>query len=254
MKDGTGLAPPTALLMGRKGSKGLPGKNTMLILGRKVMHYPLMAAQNSIHVEHIFTSTDDEEIAEESKKNGSQLITRPPELCTDTALFEDALRHGYFEIKKQLGKPPEFLVALMCNACTVNASLIDQAIEMFRANSEADSAVTVSIYNMWSPLRARKLNEEGFLMPFVDFEYFGDPATLNCDRDSQGDVYFADMSHSVCRSKCLEDIDNGLLPQKWMGKNILPVPNQYGCDIDEPWQIDMSIRWLKEYGFEEGKK
>ena len=106
MKDGTGLAPPTALLMGRKGSKGLPGKNTMLILGRKVMHYPLMAAQNSIHVEHIFTSTDDEEIAEESKKYGSQLITRPPELCTDTALFEDALRHGYFEIKKQLGKPP----------------------------------------------------------------------------------------------------------------------------------------------------
>ena len=246
MKDGTGLAPPTALLMGRKGSKGLPGKNTMLILGRKVMHYPLMAAQNSIHVEHIFTSTDDEEIAEESKKYGSQLITRPPELCTDTALFEDALRHGYFEIKKQLGKPPEFLVALMCNACTVNASLIDQAIEMLRANSEADSAVTVSIYNMWSPLRARKLNEEGFLMPFVDFEYFGDPATLNCDRDSQGNVYFADMSHSVCRPHCLENMETGMLPQKWMGHKILPVLNVAGCDIDYDWQVPIVEHWLKE--------
>ena len=218
MKDGTGLAPPTALLMGRKGSKGLPGKNTMLILGRKVMHYPLMAAQNSIHVEHIFTSTDDEEIAEESKKYGSQLITRPP----------------------------EFLVALMCNACTVNAALIDQAIEMLRANSEADSAVTVSIYNMWSPLRARKLNEEGFLIPFVEFEYFGDPATLNCDRDSQGNVYFADMSHSVCRPHCLENMETGMLPQKWMGHKILPVLNVAGCDIDYDWQVPIVEHWLKE--------
>jgi hypothetical protein len=59
------------------------------------------------------------------------------------------------------------------------------------------------------------------------------------------------MSHSVCRSECLENIDIGLLPQRWMGEKILPVPNQYGCDIDEPWQIDMSIRWLKDHGFTE---
>ena len=134
MKEITEFAPPTVMLMGRKGSKGFPGKNTMSILGNKVLHYPLTAAKNSIHVKHIFTSTDDEKIFEEAKKYGSQLINRPPELCTDDALFEDALRHGYFEIKKQLGKPPEFLVTLMCNACTVNASLIDHAIDMLREN------------------------------------------------------------------------------------------------------------------------
>ena len=43
---------------------------------------------------------------------------------------------------------------------------------------------------MWSPLRARKLDKKGLLKPFVRFEYFGNPKTLNCDRDSQGDVYF----------------------------------------------------------------
>ena len=61
------------------------------------------------------------------------------------------------------------------------------------------------------------------------------------------------MSHSVCRSECLENIENGLLPQRWMGKKILPIPNQGGCDIDEPWQIDMSIRWLKNHGFTDKK-
>ena len=54
------------------------------------------------------------------------------------------------------------------------------------------------------------------------------------------------MSHSICKSDCLENIDKGLLPQKWMGQKILPMINQNGCDIDEPFQIDMSIRWLKD--------
>ena len=59
---------------------------------------------------------------------------------------------------------------------------------------------------MWSPLRARKLKSDGSLKPFVKFEYFGNPKTLNCDRDSQGDVYYADMSLSVVRPKCLENL------------------------------------------------
>ena len=78
--------------------------------------------------------------------------------------------------------------------------------------------MTVSIFNMYSPLRARKLDNNGFLQPFVSFDYFGDPKKLNCDRDSQGNAYFADMSYSITRSKALDDIENGLLPQKWMGK------------------------------------
>ena len=67
-----------------------------------------------------------------------------------------------------------------------------------------DSAVTVSCYNMWSPIRARKINDEGLLQPFVPFECFGNLTVITCDRDSQGDVYFADMSASIVRSRCLE--------------------------------------------------
>lgn len=34
-----------ALILGRKGSQGFPGKNTMLVLGKPLMAYPLIAAQ-----------------------------------------------------------------------------------------------------------------------------------------------------------------------------------------------------------------
>ena len=72
---------------------------------------------------------------------------------------------------------------------------------------------------MCSPLR-RKLDKKGLLKPFVKFEYFGNPKTLNCDRDSQGDVYFADMSLSTIRPKNLEDLSKNLLPQSGWVKNL----------------------------------
>ena len=141
------------------------------------------------------------------------------------------------------------VVILMCNVATVDNILIDNAIEALINDNNADSAVTVSVLNMYSPLRARKLDEKGYLQPFVPFESFGNPETLSCDRDSQGNVFFADMSHSVSRSRALDDIDNGLLPQKWMGNNILPVYSTYGCDIDLPWQVSVSKWWLIDKGF-----
>ncbi len=242
-----------AITLGRKGSKGVRDKNTMGILGRPAFYYPLLAAKNSKYINKTFVSTDHEDIINGAKKMGLSIITRPDNLCTDKALFEDALIHAYQKVKKIMEERPKYVVVLMCNAITISSHLIDTAIQMLEENPLADSAVTVSVFNMYSPLRARKTDSTGFLKPFVPLETFGDPATLNCDRDSQGNTFFADMSHSVCRSECLENIENGLLPQRWMGKKILPIPNQGGCDIDEPWQIDMSIRWLKNHGFTDKK-
>ncbi|MBU1003584.1 MAG: cytidylyltransferase [Proteobacteria bacterium] len=240
-----------ALLLGRKGSSGFPGKNSMTILGRPAYSYPIMAAQNSRFVDRIFVSTDHEAIIEAAQGMGLDVIERPAELCTDEALFEDALEHAYFEASSRLGREPDYVVVLMCNAVTINAALIDEGVEKLEANPEADSAVTVSVFDMYSPLRARKLGDSGYLNPFVPFEALGDPKTLSCDRRSQGTAYFADMSHSVCRGKCLANMAEGLLPQRWMGQNILPVVNGDGCDIDERWQLDMSINWLKDHGFTE---
>jgi CMP-N-acetylneuraminic acid synthetase len=242
--------PTVALLLGRKGSKGLKDKNVLPLLGRPAYMYPLMAAVHSRHVTHTFVSTDHEQIISGCAEVGVENIERPPKLFTDGALFEDALEHAYFEAKRRIGQEPAYVVTLMCNAATVNSALIDAAVDMLEADPEADSAVSVSVFNMYSPLRARKLNAGGYLDPFVPFEAFGDPAKLSCDRGSQGDAYFADMSHSVSRGRCIENMSDGLLPQRWMGQRILPVVNGMGCDIDDPWQVDMTLRWLAEHGFD----
>ena len=71
---------------------------------------------------------------------------------------------------------------------------------------------------------------------------------INCDRDSQGEVHYADMSVSIVRPKCLENLDKGLLPQKWMGKKIASIRNEAGFDIDFKWQLPQLKYWIKKYG------
>ena len=233
-----------ALALGRKGSKGFPGKNTTELLGHPLAYYPMRAASFTPEVDSVFLSTDDEILIEIAKQNGIEIIIRPPELCSDEALGEHAYVHGYREILKQ-HKDLEMIVLLFCNAATITSATISNGIAALRKNPEYDSAVTVSKYNMWSPLRARKIGKDGLLHPFVPFEVFGDPKTLNCDRDSQGDVWFADMSLSIVRPHCLENLDEGLLPQKWMGQKIYPLKQWGGLDVDYEWQMPQVEYWLK---------
>ena len=245
-----------ALLLGRKGSSGFPGKNTLPIIGRPLCVYPLLAARHAREVDQIYVSTDDENIMAIAKEYDAEIILRPPELATKEALGEDAYVHGYRVIKEmaaEQGEVIELMVLLFCNAATILPETIDEGIEVLRNNPEYDSAVTVSCYNMWSPLRARKIESDGLLQPFVPFETFGDPKTLNCDRDSQGDVWFADMGVSIVKPRCLENLEEGLLPQKWMGQKIYPLKQWGGCDIDYEWQLPGLKHWLKKHGFTKDK-
>ena len=239
-----------ALLLGRKGSTGLPGKNLRPVLGRPLVAYPLLAARDSRYVDRIYVSTDDPVIATIARDHDAEVIDRPPELCTPEALGEDAYKHGYEVIRERVGGEIEMLALLFANAPTVSGELIDRGVEVLRADPTLDSAVTVSRYNMWSPLRARRQTEEGTLEPFVPFETFGDPATLNCDRDSQGDVWFADMGLSVVRPHCLDRMEEGLLPQRWMGRRIAPIESWGGCDVDYEWQLPGVEHWLMAHGHE----
>ena len=148
-----------ALLIGRAGSSGFPGKNVFPILGRPLTAYPLMAASGSSHIDRIYVSTDSPEIMEIAEKFGAELIARPQELATKEALGEDVFVHGYREIVTRLSleaRELELIVLLFANAATVTARQIDDGIDALRADPTLDSAVSVSRYNMWSPLRARK--------------------------------------------------------------------------------------------------
>ena len=246
-----------AILIGREGSTGFPGKNVTPVLGRPLVAWPLESARQVAEIERTYVSTDSPRITAIAREYGAQIIERPAHLASKAALGEHAYEHAHHVISAELareGKSPELYVLLMANAPTVSPEQLREGIAALRLNPDYDSAVTVSCYNMWSPLRARKIGPDGLLHPFVPFETFGDPKTLNCDRDSQGDAWFADMGVSIVRPRNLDRLEDGLLPQKWMGQKIYPIMNEGGLDVDYAYQLPQAEFWLKAHAAPKAKR
>ena len=119
-----------ALMIGRAGSTGFPGKNVSLVLGRPLCEYPLMAASGSTNVDRIFISTDSDQIRKIGEKYNATHIERPAHLATSTALSDDVFVHAFGVIKETLaaeGHQLDFLVLLFANAATIKTEFIDQA-------------------------------------------------------------------------------------------------------------------------------
>lgn len=235
------------LIIGRKGSR-LKDKNLREVLGRPLALYPVLAAKYSRHVTDVYVSTDSDGIHELARAHGCKHIDRPEFLATDQALAEDAFKHGFEAIRAEARDAIDFVVLLFANGATITPGIIDQGIEFLRANPEFDSAVTVSKYNMFSPLRARRI-EDGEVKPFVEPGRF-EGAT--CDRDSQGDTFFVDCSVFVLRPRCF-DYSQGEVPFRWIGRKVHPMYQEGGCDVDFEWQFPVVEHFLRKAGFTEDR-
>ena len=240
-----------AILIGRGGSVGLPNKNVYPLFNRPLMSYPLLAAQNSKFVDDVYVSTDSKEIMDIATKFDAKTINRPPKLATSEATVEDVFVHAYEFIKSHTKEKIEFIVILMCNAVSVLPETIDNGVEILRSKKDFDSAVTVSGYNMFSPIRARKIGKDGSLIPFVSFDQFN--FEVDSNRQKQDTVYFHDCGVSIVRPKCLENVKEALLPQKWMGKKIYPLIQDGVLDVDFAYELPIAENWLKTNGFTEEK-
>jgi hypothetical protein len=236
-----------ALIIGRKGSR-VKDKNVRPILGRPLALYPILAAKHAKHITDVFVSTDSEAIQEIAAEQKCTYIERPAFLATNEALAEDAFKHGYEHIARS-HSDIEFVVLLFANGATITPGIIDQGIEFLRANPTYDSAVTVSKYNMFSALRARRIDDKGLVKPFVPPALFGD---ATCDRDSQGDTYFVDCSVFVLRPRCF-DYSRGEIPFRWIGQTVQPLHQEGGCDVDFEWQFPVVEHFLRRVGFSEEK-
>lgn len=239
------------LVIGKHMSMGCPGKNVRPVLGRPMVEYALMALANSKRIDKLFTSTDSPHIAQIGMTYGAEHIARPESLATPDALTEDALVHAFEEMEKRAGRTIEIIALAFANSPTIPPGMIDKAIGELEKNPELDSAFTVCKYNMWSPLRARKVDADGQIQPYVPPEKLGATEQMSSIRGGEGDCYFVDLAVQVLRRRCFTDMDNGRLPFKWMGHKSLALENDFGFDIDYEWQIPVIEYWLQTHGFTE---
>lgn len=87
-----------ALILARKGSKGVPNKNTKLLNGKPLISWTIEAAIKSKLISRIIVSTDDPKIVEICKSYGLEIDSlRPANLSNDKALTDSVV---LYELKK----------------------------------------------------------------------------------------------------------------------------------------------------------
>lgn len=122
------------IIPARGGSKGIPHKNIIDLCGKPLISYTIKAGLDSKYIDYLMVSTDDDEIARVSKKNGAEVpFMRPAELASDTSKTLDAIIHGLNELKKN-GKVFDTLILLQPTQPLRTSDDIDLSIEKYFAN------------------------------------------------------------------------------------------------------------------------
>lgn len=137
------MKPSTLAIIPARGvSKGVPRKNVRLLFGKPLIAYTLEIALVSKLVDRVVVSTEDEEIAEVSKKYGAEVISRPPELAQDDTPSLPVYQHAIRHLEKMEDYRPEIIVILQPTSPLRIVEDIDMAIEEF-LEAKYDSIVSV---------------------------------------------------------------------------------------------------------------
>lgn len=156
-----------ALIPARGGSKGIPRKNILPILGKPLIAYSILQALESKRIQRVIVSTDDEEIAAVSREWGADVpFLRPAEFARDLSPDIDAFRHALQWLAEHEGYRPDIVVHLRAPGPVRRVELIDQVVDLLAAHPEADAVRSVrpalqTPYKMWH------VTPEGTLEPLL---------------------------------------------------------------------------------------
>lgn len=139
-----------AIIPARGGSKGIPRKNILPLLGKPLIAYNIEQARMARLVNRLVVSTDDAEIAAISQQYGAEVIWRPAEISGDTASSESALLHALAHLQQAKGYQPDLLVFLQCTSPLTLAKDIDGTIQaLLEANADSALAAIPFHYFVW---------------------------------------------------------------------------------------------------------
>lgn len=158
-----------ALIPARGGSKGLPKKNILPLLGKPLIAWTIEQALLSKYIDKILVSTDDEKIAQISRKYGAEVpFIRPNKIATDKATGMQVVFHALKWLEKHNECYDLIILLQPTSPLRVNKD-IDKAVQLlFTKNARAIVSVCETYHHPWWSNRLPKdLNMKSFISPEI---------------------------------------------------------------------------------------
>jgi CMP-N,N'-diacetyllegionaminic acid synthase len=128
------------LIIARGGSKGLPNKNLLDLMGKPLIAWPIIYALKSPRITDVVVSTDSEEIAAVARKFGAKVpFIRPGNLSDDLATTESVLQHGIQHMEKFENKIYQYCVFLTATDIFRPVGLIEEGLDILQNDVTLDS-------------------------------------------------------------------------------------------------------------------
>lgn len=152
-----------AVIPARGGSKGIPRKNIKLLNGKPLIQYTIEAAKQAQLLTTCIVSTEDEEIAEVSKKLGVGVpFMRPKHLSHDDTPTLPVIQHALAHFK-EIEESFDAVCILQPTTPFREKGLIDNAIKKF-IETGADALISVRLVpHEYNPHWVFEPNPSGFL-------------------------------------------------------------------------------------------
>ena len=149
------------LIPARGGSKGVPKKNIRLVDGQPLISYSIETAQRSKRITDVLVSTDSDEIIEIVKSYHCDFLKRKSENAQDNSVIEDVIT----EVLESLEEPYDLIVLLQPTAPIREAEDIDNVIEMFSADKNIETVVSLVELEDIHPARMYEIDANNDMFP-----------------------------------------------------------------------------------------
>ncbi len=157
-----------AIIPARGGSKGLPGKNIIPLLGKPLIGWSIEQAKASKYIDDVFISTDSKEIANIAQEYGVSVPSlRPAEISTDLSPSSEFILYTLNLLEEQ-GKKYDYVILLEPTSPLRKDNDIDNAITQLLTTKDVDGIISLGKVHMEHPSIVKLLDEDGYIKPYVD--------------------------------------------------------------------------------------
>lgn len=221
-----------AVILARRGSKGLPGKNTATVAGRPCIAWTIDDALAAGSVDSVLVSSDDPEALSIASRMGAFCFVRPEELASDTATVDDAVRASI------RGVGADRVVVLYANVPVRPAGLIDRAVGLLEGSGcdSVQSYERVGKHHPW--WTARVDDSTGGVRPWE-----GDVLNGGVYRRQDLPPAYIPTGGVIAMRRAALDLELGVKagPHAFLGRDRRGVIDAGGSTVDIDSRIDLLV-------------
>ena len=226
------------LITARGGSKSIPLKNIVPVLGKPLMVYSIEAAKKAKTVSRILCSTDHEKIAAVAREHGVEVMDRPEHLGGDLVNSIDVMVDAIETLARTEEAVADVIVLVQPTSIFLKAEHIDAAVQALFDHPEAKSSqCVIKVPHQFHAHNQRVMNTEG---TDIGFAY---PKEREVGYSKQTKpVHYTYGNLIVTRAKVLKEEKN------FFARPSIPIviPLEYAYDLDGPEDMAMAELLLRQ--------